>query len=64
MKVCNSQHTVKAFGVIPVGSVWADDSPFLTDDNAANFSDVPEPTPEPAKPVKPVRKSNLRKASS
>lgn len=63
MKRCITEHVVPSFGTIPVGSLWADDSPFLSDDNAANFEDVvaePKPEPEP----KPVRKSNLKKKAA
>lgn len=30
MKVCITEHTVPSFGVIPVGSLWDDDSPYAT----------------------------------
>lgn len=63
MKICTTEHTVASFGVIPVGSLWADDSPYLSEETSGNFADVVAPEPEPPKP-KPVRKSNLRKKGS
>lgn len=42
MKVCVIEHTVDSFGVIPVGSLWADDSPYLSDKTAAYFDEVDE----------------------
>lgn len=38
---CIREHTVDAFGVIPVGSLWADDSPFVED--ASAFVDADKP---------------------
>ena len=35
---CIHAHTVDSFGDIPVGSLWADDSPYVT--NLAHFVDV------------------------
>lgn len=32
MKRCIEAHTVASFGEIPVGSLWDDDSPYITDD--------------------------------
>lgn len=29
MKVCTKEHVDPDFGVIPVGSLWEDDSPFI-----------------------------------
>lgn len=40
MKVCVKEHTVDAFGVIPVGSLWEDDSPFVLAENADCFKTV------------------------
>ena len=52
MKVCTIAHEAAGFGFVPVGSLWDDDSPYLTDDNAAFFDDVEldyeEPAPKPA----------------
>ena len=63
MKRCITEHVVPSFGTIPVGSLWADNSPFLSDGTAANFEDVvAEPEPEPVK--QPVRKSNLKKKAA
>lgn len=47
MKVCVTEHTVEAFGVIPVGSLWEDDSPYLLKKNARHFADVETPADEP-----------------
>lgn len=63
MKRCTVEHVAPTFGTIPVGSLWADDSPYLSDETAGNFEDVatdPEPEPTP----KPVRQSNLRKKAA
>ena len=55
MKRCIQEHTVESFGVIPVGSLWADDSPFLSDDTAGCFEPAAEivaatvPKPKPRK---------------
>ncbi len=55
MKRCITTHTVTTFGEIPAGSLWDDDSPFLTDDTAGYFVDADAPAdPEPE--LKPVRK--------
>jgi hypothetical protein len=49
MKVCIETHLVAAFGEIPEGSLWDDDSPYLVDES--KFVDVDDPPePEPAKP--------------
>jgi hypothetical protein len=45
MKRCIVTHTHTSFGEIPVGSLWADDSPFLSDETAGYFETVDE---EPA----------------
>ena len=29
MKVCTVEHEAPGFGTIPVGSIWAEDSPFI-----------------------------------
>ena len=60
MKRCVEEHTVPAFGTIPAGSLWADDSPFLVE--PAKFVDVdaPEPAPKPVKKA-PVRKFGEKK---
>lgn len=63
MKRCIVEHVVPTFGTIPVGSLWEDDSPFLSDETAGNFEDVTEPDPEPVEP-RPVRQSNLRKKAA
>ena len=44
MKRCIQEHTVDAFGVVPVGSLWADDSPYVTDDDLFVDADAVEPT--------------------
>jgi hypothetical protein len=38
MKRCIKTHTVKAFGEIPKGSLWDDDSPYVK--NAEHFVNV------------------------
>ena len=43
MKVCIREHVSPAFGVIPVGSLWDDDSPYLVEADA--FADVLEDKP-------------------
>lgn len=54
MKVCTETHTVAGFGVIPAGSLWDDDSPFLLE--ADRFADADaEPSAPPMKRA-PVRK--------
>ena len=40
MKRCIKAHTVAAFGEIPEGSLWADDSPFIK--QPKNFVDADE----------------------
>lgn len=49
MKRCVTTHTMTGFGEIPAGSLWDDDSPFLTDESAGYFVDAD-------KPEKPMRK--------
>jgi hypothetical protein len=41
MKRCIKAHHVDAFGDIPVGSLWADDSPYI--EVPANFVDADKP---------------------
>ncbi len=53
MKVCTTEHTAPGFGTIPVGSLWADDSPYVIDDDC--FADAPEA------PVKVARAPKVRK---
>ncbi len=61
MKRCITAHEVKSFGAIPEGSLWDDESPFVTD--LALFEDVPdEDSPKPAKA--PVRKFGAKKAAA
>jgi hypothetical protein len=55
MKRCIQEHTVDAFGTIPVGSLWADDSPYLSDDTADLFEPVDD-TPAVTAKKKPTRK--------
>lgn len=43
MKVCTKEHVDPAFGVIPVGSLWDDDSPHVG--AKKNFEQV-DPEPE------------------
>lgn len=65
MRRCIETHRVAKFGTIPEGSLWDDDSPFLSDATAKHFVDVDDtPEPEPEKPKKPVRKSNLKKKAA
>lgn len=55
MKRCTVAHDCPGFGRIPVGSLWADDSEYLTEANADCFDDVePEPAPKSKKPAKSV----------
>ncbi len=60
MKVCITTHTHPGFGEIPAGSLWADDSPYVTED--AMFADVPAVEPKPAKEAA-VRKFGQKEAS-
>jgi len=62
MKRCIEAHTVAAFGEIPEGSLWDDDSPYITDESkfadVATSIDPPEfdaPTDPPVK--RPAKKS-------
>lgn len=43
MKRCVTTHHAAGFGIIPSGSLWADDSEYLTDDNADCFVDADAP---------------------
>lgn len=52
MKVCTETHTRPGFGVIPAGSLWADDSPYIDDEH---FDTLAEFTPAKAKKA-PARK--------
>lgn len=63
MRRCITTHDVETFGTIPAGSLWADDSPYLSDETAHYFADIDIPEPEPERP-RPVRKSNLRKKAA
>lgn len=58
MKRCIVEHVVPSFGVIPVGSLWDDDSPYVRE--AAAFEDVDAETPASA-PKPPVRKFGGKK---
>jgi hypothetical protein len=40
MKVCTKEHVDPTFGVIPVGSLWEDDSPYVG--AAKNFKKAPD----------------------
>ena len=53
MKRCTQEHEVPTFGTIPVGSLWADESPYVTD--LTMFADVDD-APEPPKAKKAARK--------
>ena len=50
---CTQSHEVPTFGTIPKGSLWADDSPFVTD--VGMFEPVADAEPE-LKPKPVVRK--------
>lgn len=65
MKRCIEEHTVASFGTIPVGSLWADDSPFVLDEHAAKFEPVDEPAPveKPAKKAPAVTRKFGEKVS-
>ena len=50
---CTQSHEVPTFGTIPEGSLWADDSPFVTD--VGMFEPMADAEPEPtAKPAPAV----------
>lgn len=60
MKRCIKAHDVDGFGKIPVGSLWEDDNPYITDDNADCFVDDGVPVggdDEDPKPAKRTRKA-------
>lgn len=63
MKVCTITHDCPGFGTIPAGSLWADDSPYVTEANAANFDDVAPAEVAPAKPKTPPRKFGSKEPS-
>lgn len=60
MKRCIVTHSHTSFGEIPAGSLWADDSPFLSDETAGYFEAVDE-EPPPVPKRKPVRKFGEKK---
>jgi len=60
MKRCTQDHEVQAFGAIPVGSLWDDDSPFVLDEHADKFVDVAADGDEPPA-EKPARQKPARK---
>lgn len=61
MKRCTEDHHAPGFGLIPAGSLWADDSPYVIE--ADKFADVDE-APAPAKPKKaPARKFGAKEAA-
>lgn len=62
MKVCTTAHECPGFGTIPEGSLWADDSPYVTDENADLFDDVTTATPAP-KPKTTPRKFGTKEPS-
>lgn len=67
MKRCITTHTMTSFGEIPAGSLWDDDSPFLTDETAGYFEDAneePKPEPAPKKPKAPTRKFGEKASDS
>lgn len=47
MKVCVTEHEHPGFGTIPVGSVWADDSPYIGE--AECFTDAKKPAKKTTK---------------
>ena len=57
MKRCTQEHTAAGFGTIPVGSLWADDSPYVIDADMFEPVDADE-VPEVEKPKRkpPARK--------
>lgn len=56
MLKCIRAHEVGGFGLIPVGSLWADDSEFVGDASAFVDLDKPEPVP--------VKKSAVKKSAA
>lgn len=61
MKRCTQDHEVQAFGAIPVGSLWDDDSPFVLDEHADKFEAVTADGDVPVE--KPARKAPARKVA-
>lgn len=55
MKRCIKAHHVDAFGDIPVGSLWADDSPYI--EHEGNFVDAETPAPVKTSAAKPAKES-------
>lgn len=45
MKICIETHTATGFGEIPEGSLWDDDSEYVTKKNAKHFKDVADEQP-------------------
>jgi hypothetical protein len=60
MKVCTVEHDADGFGTIPVGSLWADDSPYVVD--ADKFAEV-EAEPVAPAVAKPVRKFGQKESA-
>lgn len=54
MLVCTQTHDADGFGEILEGTLWADDSPFVTDANRASFVAVPALAVEPAGDIAPT----------
>jgi len=50
VKVCIIEHDAPGFGLVPVGSLWADDSPYIGTPGC--FADVADERAQP----KPARK--------
>lgn len=61
MKRCIEEHAVPSFGTIPVGSLWADDSPFVLDEHAAKFVAVVDEVAAEEPAPKPTKKAATRK---
>jgi hypothetical protein len=59
MKRCIETHDVASFGTIPEGSLWDDDSPYVTDDDLFVDADAPPVSNDDPPPVfkRPVKKS-------
>lgn len=53
---CVKDHHVDGFGVIPAGSLWDDDSPYVVESECFVDADAPTITDEPAEPA-PVRRA-------
>ena len=56
MKRCIEAHSVASFGTIPVGSLWVDDSPYVTDESKFVDADAPTPSKVGDKVKKPAAK--------